>query len=107
MATFAVTYAYSDSTSAGRDTVRPAHVEFLKAQFDGGRLLKSGPFGPEESPGALLIIDGDTKADVEALMDQDPFHQAGLIEERTVRQWNIFFGADAAQPAAAQTAAQN
>ena len=38
MATFAVTYAYSDSTSAGRDTVRPAHVEFLKAQFDGGRL---------------------------------------------------------------------
>ncbi len=114
MATFAVTYAYSDSTSASRDTVRPAHVEFLKAQFDGGRLLKSGPFGPEESPGALLIIASDSKADVEALMDQDPFHQAGLIEERTVRQWNIFFGAEAPpvaiQPAAqsaAQSAAQN
>ena len=43
-------------------------------------------------------------------MDQDPFHQAGLIEERTVRQWNIFFGAEAPPVAiqpAAQSAAQN
>lgn len=103
MATFAVTYAYSPATSASRDTVRPAHVEFLKDQFDGGRLLKSGPFGPEEAPGALLIIAGDSKADVEALMDRDPFQQAGLIQERTVRQWNIFFGADSATPAAPPT----
>jgi uncharacterized protein YciI len=110
MSTFAVTYAYSHTTSASRDTVRPAHVEFLKTQFDGGRLLKSGPFGPEEAPGALLIISGDSKADVEALMDQDPFQQAGLIQERTVRQWNIFFGTapevSAVQPAQAAQAAQ-
>lgn len=92
MPTFAVTYTYSGSSSQQRDETRPAHVEFLQAQFDGGRLLKSGPFGPEESPGALLIIAGQSKADVEALMNQDPFHQAGLIQERTIRQWNIFFG---------------
>ena len=107
MATFAVTYTYSPTTSAARDAVRPTHVEFLKTQFDDGRLLKSGPFGPEESPGALLIIGGETKADVEALMDQDPFQKAGLIEERTIRQWNIFFGADAPRPEAPQPAAQN
>ncbi len=99
MPTFAVTYAYSDSSSANRDTVRPAHVEFLRTQFETGRLLKSGPFGPEEAPGALLIIAGDSKADVESLMDQDPFQQAGLVEERTVRQWNIFFGADPSRTA--------
>lgn len=106
MATFAVTYVYSDSTSADRDVVRPVHVEFLKSQFENGRLLKSGPFGPEEAPGALLIIAGESKADVESLMDQDPFHKAGLIEERTVRQWNIFFGAEAVLPAV-QPAGQN
>ena len=99
MATFAVTYTYSHATSADRDVIRPVHVEFLQAQFDGGRLLKSGPFGPAETPGALLILTAETKADVESLMDRDPFHQAGLIEERVVRQWNIFFGADAPQPA--------
>lgn len=94
MAIFAVTYAYSDATAASRDAHRPRHVEFLKSQYDGGRLVKSGPFGPEEAPGALLIIKGDSKADVEALMDQDPFFTSSLIDKRTIRQWNIFFGAD-------------
>lgn len=93
MATFAVTYAYSDTTASSRDEHRPRHVEFLKAQFDGGRLVRSGPFGPEDAPGALLIIKGDSKADVEDLMDQDPFFINNLIEVRNIRQWNIFFGA--------------
>jgi uncharacterized protein YciI len=108
MPTFAVTYAYSDSSSDARDAARPRHVEFLKAQFESGRLVRSGPFGPEETPGALLIIEGISKADVEDLLDEDPFHHAGLIEERTVRQWNIFFGAEqTAKQAAERSAGQN
>lgn len=95
MGTFAVTYAYSAATSAGRDTHRPRHVEFLQEQFDGGWLVKSGPFGPGEDPGALLIIEADSKADAEALMDQDPFYLNGLVEQRSIRQWNVVFGADA------------
>lgn len=94
MATFAVTYAYSDATAGRRDEHRPRHVEFLKTQFDGGRLITSGPFGSGEAPGALLILKGESKADVEALMNQDPFFSNNLIEERTIRQWNIFFGAE-------------
>lgn len=94
MATFAVTYAYSDATAGHRDEHRPRHVEFLKSQYDGGRLITSGPFGAGEAPGALLILTGGSKADVEALMDQDPFFSNNLIEERTIRQWNIFFGAE-------------
>jgi uncharacterized protein YciI len=94
MATFAVTYAYSPATSAGRDLHRPSHVEFLQSQFDRGRLLKSGPFGPAEAPGALLILNGESKEEVAALMDQDPFFHNSLIEERNIRQWNIFFGAE-------------
>ena len=93
MATFAVTYTYSDATSPARDTHRPAHVDFLRSQFESGRLLKSGPFGDEGTPGALLIIQGKDAADVRALMDQDPFHVNGLLEARTIRTWNIFFGA--------------
>jgi uncharacterized protein len=101
MGTFAVTYAYSPATSAGRDEHRPRHVEFLQEQFDGGRLVKSGPFGPGEDPGALLIIEADSKADAEALMDQDPFYRQGLVEQRSIRQWNIVFGTDAAPAAGA------
>ena len=100
MGTFAVTYAYSAATSARRDEHRPRHVAFLQEQFDHGRLVKSGPFGPGEDPGALLIIQADSKADAEALMDRDPFFRHGLVEHRSIRQWNIVFGADAAAGAA-------
>lgn len=93
MGTFAVTYAYAANSSAGRDEHRPLHVEFLQEQFDGGALVKSGPFGPEEDPGALLIIEADSKADVEALMNQDPFYRNGLVAQRSIRQWNVVFGA--------------
>jgi uncharacterized protein YciI len=101
MGTFAVTYAYTANSSAGRDEHRPHHVEFLQEQFDVGTLVKSGPFGPEEAPGALLIIEADSKAAVEALMDQDPFYRNGLVAQRSIRQWNIVFGADAAANAVA------
>ncbi|MFJ6157720.1 YciI family protein [Pseudarthrobacter sp. NPDC092184] len=94
MPAFAVTYSYADGTAASRDQHRPSHIQFLQSQFDRGLLAKSGPFAPEEAPGALLIINGESKADVEAVMDQDPFFQNNLIEERSIRQWNIFFGAD-------------
>jgi uncharacterized protein YciI len=97
MTTFAVTYTYSKGTAAGRDQHRPSHMEFLQSQFDIGRLIKSGPFGPEEAPGGLLILEGESKADVEALMDQDPFFQHNLIEERSIRQWNVVFGANETQ----------
>ena len=94
MGTFAVTYQYAAGSAEARDEHRPRHVAFLRSQFDGGRLLTSGPFGPEDEPGALLIFAGQDKAEVEALADQDPFHRQGLIAERRIRQWNIFFGAD-------------
>lgn len=100
MGTFAVTYAYSAATSARRDEHRPRHVAFLQEQFDDGRLVTSGPFGPGEDPGALLIIQADSKADAEALMDQDPFFRHGLVEHRSIRQWNIVFGAADAAAAA-------
>jgi len=28
-------------------------------------------------------------------MDQDPFYRNGLVEQRSIRQWNVGFGADA------------
>ncbi|WP_372344031.1 YciI family protein [Streptomyces sp. KL116D] len=50
------------------------------------------PFGPDDVPGALLVLEADSAEDVTALLDQDPFHREGLVAERTVRAWNIFFG---------------
>ncbi|MCC9192345.1 YciI family protein [Arthrobacter sp. zg-Y916] len=101
MNTYAVTYTYSVESAVQRDAVRPNHVEFLQALFDSGRLLVSGPL--DAGTGALLVIQAPDEAEAAAVMDGDPFAQAGLITERTISQWNIFFGRDKLQvPAGAQ-----
>jgi hypothetical protein len=41
-----------------------------------GHLLVSGPFGPDEAPGALLLFRADDKAHVDALIEKDPFTPA-------------------------------
>lgn len=94
MSLFAITYRYTDGSGPGRDQYRPIHLEFLQGLFDDGRLLVSGPTdaqGPE--PGALLVVTGADVAEVEALMDGDPFSQRGFIQ-RTVRTWDPKFGAE-------------
>lgn len=92
MATFAVTYSYSTASAEGRNEHRPRHVKFLDSQFKAGRLLVSGPVGPDEKPGALLVLEGESADDVASLMDHDPFMAEGLIDARDIRPWKIVFG---------------
>ncbi|MFI5086299.1 MAG: YciI family protein [Actinomycetales bacterium] len=93
MPNFVVTYRYGAGSAAGRDTNRPAHVDFLTGQFEAKRLLVSGPFGPDEDPGAVLVWNAASKEELLPLINQDPFHANGLIADRDVRQWNVAFGA--------------
>jgi uncharacterized protein YciI len=58
MPIYAVTIAYRDREL--RDQVRPAHREYLKARFEEGSLVESGPF--MDDSGALLIYDVETEA---------------------------------------------
>jgi uncharacterized protein len=92
MPAFALSYTYDTATAPDRDKVRPRHVEFLQHQFDAGRLRISGPV--DGGGGALLVISGEDEQDVLSLMDGDPFAQEGLIAERSVRRWDVFFGKD-------------
>ncbi|MDR7300420.1 YciI family protein [Haloactinomyces albus] len=91
MGTYAVIYTYTDD-AASRDEHRPEHKVFLEDQYKAGRLRVSGPFGPESDPGALLVFEGDSVEDVAALLDQEPFYKRGLIADRDIRAWQIFFG---------------
>ena len=101
MNTYAVTYTYSAESAAQRDAVRPKHVEFLQALFDSGRLRVSGPL--DAGTGALLVIQATDEAEAAAVMDGDPFAQSGLVSERRISHWNIFFGRDKLQvPAGAR-----
>ncbi|MEQ3553334.1 YciI family protein [Pseudonocardia nematodicida] len=90
MATFAVTYTYAEGSDAARDTHRPAHKDFLATLHEKGLLRVSGPL--DGGTGALLVFEGGSAGEVGALLDGDPFAVEGLIGERTIREWSIFFG---------------
>ncbi|ALD63410.1 hypothetical protein AFL94_05095 [Arthrobacter sp. LS16] len=89
---YAITYTYSPATSDARDRVRPTHVEFLQQRFENCELRVSGPV--DSGAGALLVIGAESEQAALALMDQDPFAREGLIEQREIRRWDVFFGKD-------------
>lgn len=101
MTLFAVHYTYSDDTAA-RDEHRPAHREFLAGLADEGVILLSGPYATiEEAPdAALLVVRGDSAAEIVELLREDPFQQQGLVEQVAVREWTPVLGAWADGPLA-------
>jgi uncharacterized protein YciI len=90
MTIFAVTYRYSDDV-ATRDNLRTEHRDYLRRLADRGLLL-SGPFGPDEAPGALLLFRADDKAHVDALVKKDPFTPSGVIAQTDTAEWEPVIG---------------
>ncbi len=89
MAVYAVNYFYA-APEEELAMVRPTHRAWLVEQLDAGKLLASGPL--VDRSGALLIVKGESLAEVAALLDQDPFDIAGFIGERDIVEWNPVFG---------------
>jgi uncharacterized protein YciI len=88
LAIFAVTITYGDKEL--RDQVRPAHREFLKARFDEGVLVESGPF--LDDSGALLVYEVETEKKLYDILAQDPYWQnVGVIAGETVKEWNRIY----------------
>ena len=91
MTIFAVTYRYSDDV-ATRDALRTEHRDYLRGLADQRLLLVSGPFGPDEPAGALLLFRADDRAHVHALIDEDPFTTSGVIANATTAEWEPVIG---------------
>ena len=94
MSLFVVHYTYSDDTAA-RDEHRPAHREFLGALAAEGTVLVSGPYAEvaEAPDAALILVRGDSAADLAELLREDPFQQQGLVEQVAIREWTPVLGA--------------
>jgi uncharacterized protein YciI len=58
------------------DSHLAAHREFLSVQYARGVFLMSGRKVPRD--GGVIIAHADSRAEVEDLVRQDPFHQAGV-----------------------------
>ena len=91
MTVFAVTYRYTDDITT-RDSIRTEHRDYLRELADQGILLLSGPYGPAEAPGALLLFLADDKAYIAALVAKDPFATSGVIADFQIAQWDPVIG---------------
>jgi len=59
-----------------------AHVTFLKKYYSAGNFLVSGRKIPRE--GGIILAVGKDRAEIEAIVAEDPFHSRGLAEFRVI-----------------------
>ena len=90
MTIIAVTYRYTDDVAA-RDRILAEHRDFLRALAEQGLLLVSGPYGPDEPRGALLLFRAE-KAQVTGLLEKDPFRANGVIATTEIAAWEPVIG---------------
>jgi uncharacterized protein len=58
------------------EQTRPAHLEFLKAEIEAGRLLLAGR--QEDRPGGVLITGDMSTDEAQDIIDRDPYTTAGV-----------------------------
>lgn len=73
------------------DALIELHRAFLKSGYDRGVFLASGPKEPRT--GGVILARSDTRAELEKLIDQDPFKQEGVAEYR-ITEFNPVMKAD-------------
>jgi uncharacterized protein len=76
MATYLVLTRYLDVEAIAG--VRPAHLAWIGEQHDAGRIVISGRRA--DDTGAVVILRADDEADARALLADDPYVVAGLLE---------------------------
>lgn len=83
---YAVEYSYADDAEALAEH-RPAHRAFLRALLP-TTLLAAGAYPDRAEPGALLLVRAESVAQVEEVLNEDPFRTQGLITDRRILLWN-------------------
>ena len=72
---------------------RPAHLAYLEGLGDkvraAGALLADDLKTPT---GSMLIFSGESEAEIRAILDADPYAQAGLFASVTVKPWRQAVG---------------
>jgi uncharacterized protein YciI len=66
---------------------RPQHREYLRGLVAENKLVISGPFA--DDTGGLLVYNADSEAEVDALIQADPFHKCGVFQTWKIRPWKI------------------
>lgn len=73
---------------------RDAHIKFALGLTEkvkaGGPLMREGD--PARTIGSAFILEGESKAEVEAIIDRDPYVAAGVYASTEVTAWALGIG---------------
>lgn len=69
---------------------RPRHREYLRGLAERGSVLAGGPFADDR--GRFAVYRVADRAELDRLLEQDPYTTDGIAAERVVREWTITLG---------------
>ncbi len=84
--TFAATIDYT-SDKARITEFRPLHREYQEELRKHAKLVIAGPF--TDDSGALIVYNADSQAEVEAIIQADPFYKHGIFQSWVIREWKV------------------
>jgi uncharacterized protein YciI len=64
------------------DAHMAAHVKFLKKYYASGNFLVSGRKIPRD--GGIILAVGTSREEIQAIIEEDPFHARGLADVRII-----------------------
>ncbi len=89
MTLYAVHYTYDDRADE-RTARRPEHLAHFRALAEAGKVPAIGRYGDALEPGALIVLDVDSRDEAESIVANDPYVLAGLVPARAIREWPAF-----------------
>ncbi|MEV0236047.1 YciI family protein [Nonomuraea sp. NPDC050786] len=88
MALFVLTYGYNDTPL--RAERREDHLAHLNKLFEQGSLVAAGPY--TDLTAGMIVLQAEDEAAAQALVDQDPYTQLQVTNDRRLRQWRVTVG---------------
>jgi|HubBroStandDraft_5_1064220.scaffolds.fasta_scaffold448905_2 uncharacterized protein YciI len=80
------------------------HAAFINRLMYAGFIVLGGPIGREHPHRALLIIQAEDEAKVQATLAEDPWITTGMIRLTSVEPWKILVSNDLLDPVLAEIA---
>ncbi|CAE7687650.1 unnamed protein product [Symbiodinium sp. CCMP2592] len=83
-------YEYVDGILEKRAPHRAGHLAHWQRLADADQVLLGGAFDPPS--GAMIVLRGIDRDEVEALVKDDPYFTNGLVPSYVIRDWNVVLG---------------
>ena len=88
MKTYAILLTFVPNALELRKPYREAHLKHFYELRDAGKVVMSGPWA-DQYDGALVVFRAESRAEVENIIQDDPYYKANLWPEVSIREWDV------------------